>query len=68
MDHTTASGMKASYVAAKIRSSVEYYTKDFVLGSPFFVGATYLHTLLPSLYFWLMAKRANSNKQTLKKD
>jgi len=67
LDATTASGMEPSYVANQILHCILYKTKEVNLVDFQSNVAMYIRTLLPSLYFKLMEKRAVSEYKKLKK-
>lgn len=58
MDSTTASGYKPEYVADRILEMVLNKQNELTLATIAPKVAILLRTITPSLYFWLMAKRA----------
>jgi hypothetical protein len=61
MDSDTASGYTSEYVSKKILSAVVDGKKELII-APFFVRlAITIRTLSPSLYFWIMERRARKN-------
>lgn len=59
MDKSTAAGFTAEYVAMKILDMVVNNDKELVISQFLPNVAIFLRHFLPSLYFWLMARRAN---------
>lgn len=58
MDKTTESGYQPEYVAELVLKSVLKQEKDVII-APFSPKcAIIIRTLFPSLYFWIMEKRA----------
>jgi len=58
MDKTTESGFQPKYVAECILKSVLKQEKEVTIASFSPKCAIILRTLFPSLYFWIMQKRA----------
>ncbi|XP_064594422.1 dehydrogenase/reductase SDR family protein 7-like [Liolophura sinensis] len=58
IDKTTASGMTPQEAAQAVLQTVTYRHQDVVLSSITHKLAIYIRTLLPSLFFWIMLKRA----------
>lgn len=67
MDETTASGMAAEDVASKVASMVVYEEPDVVLAPLTHRLAIYIRALAPSLYFYIMGKRARKQRNLDKK-
>lgn len=61
MDENTAKGMSPEYVADKIIEAVAAETKETVLAPLSHKFAILLRTLVPSLYFLIMSRRAASS-------
>ncbi|XP_026285773.1 dehydrogenase/reductase SDR family protein 7-like isoform X2 [Frankliniella occidentalis] len=59
MDETTAGGYPPEYVAQQILNSVVLQEKEVVIATTGPCLAILLRSLSPSLYFWIMQKRAN---------
>lgn len=63
MDKTIQEGYYPEYVADRILKAVLKEEKDILI-TPFIPkAAMYLRTLCPSLYFWIMQKRAKKTKE-----
>ncbi|XP_006609712.1 dehydrogenase/reductase SDR family protein 7-like isoform X2 [Apis dorsata] len=63
MDKTIQEGYYPKYVAERILKAVLKEEKDILI-TPFIPkAAMYLRTLCPSLYFWIMQKRAKNTKE-----
>ncbi|XP_043800614.1 dehydrogenase/reductase SDR family protein 7-like isoform X2 [Apis laboriosa] len=63
MDKTIQEGYYPKYVADRILKAVLKEEKDILI-TPFIPkAAMYLRTLCPSLYFWIMQKRAKKTKE-----
>uniref|UniRef100_V9IEH1 Dehydrogenase/reductase SDR family protein 7-like n=1 Tax=Apis cerana TaxID=7461 RepID=V9IEH1_APICE len=63
MDKTIQEGYYPEYVADRILKAVLKEEKDILI-TPFIPkAAMYLRTLCPSLYFWIMQKRAKKTKK-----
>jgi len=60
MDENTAKGMSPEYVADRILEAVAFDTKETVLAPLHHKFAILLRTLAPSLYFFIMSRRAES--------
>ncbi|XP_078045594.1 dehydrogenase/reductase SDR family protein 7-like [Augochlora pura] len=61
MDKSTEEGYSAEYVAERILKAIVKDEKDVII-APFSPKvAIYLRTLCPSLYFWIMHKRARKS-------
>lgn len=58
MDYHTSKGYSAEYAANKIMEAIASETKDLVLSPATPKLAIGLRYCCPSLYFWIMAKRA----------
>lgn len=58
MDKTTESGYQPKYVAECILKSVLKQKKEIIIAPLVPKCAIILRTLFPSLYFWIMQKRA----------
>ncbi|XP_034239796.1 dehydrogenase/reductase SDR family protein 7-like isoform X2 [Thrips palmi] len=59
MDETTAGGYPPEYVAEQILNGVILKEKEIILATSGPRYAILLRSLSPSLYFWIMQKRAN---------
>lgn len=60
MDSDTAHGYKPEYVAEKILSAVVEYKKELIISPVIPRLAIMIRTLAPSLYFWIMERRARN--------
>jgi dehydrogenase/reductase SDR family protein 7B len=58
MDSATANGYKPEYVAEKILSAVVQGKEELIISPIIPRLAILIRTLAPSLYFWIMKKRA----------
>ncbi|XP_037944462.1 dehydrogenase/reductase SDR family protein 7-like [Teleopsis dalmanni] len=58
MDKTTATGMLPEKMAEHILNAILHHDKDIIVCDWQAKAAYYLRTLFPSLYFWLMERRA----------
>ncbi|XP_014222659.1 dehydrogenase/reductase SDR family protein 7-like [Trichogramma pretiosum] len=65
MDATTAAGYSPEYVAEKVVKAVQRGEKEIVIAPIMHRIAILLRTLFPSVFFWLMKKRAESQKKLL---
>ena len=63
MDKTTEEGYSPEYVADCILKAVLKQEKDVIVSSFTPKVAIYLRTLCPSLYFWIMYKRAKKSEK-----
>jgi hypothetical protein len=60
MDRDTAHGYKPEYVSERILSAVVEGRKELII-APFIARlAIMIRTLAPSLYFWIMERRARN--------
>lgn len=59
MDTSTAAGFTPEYTAHKILDSIVKKDKELVISQFAPKVAIFLRHSLPSLYFWVMARRAN---------
>lgn len=59
MDETTAGGYPPEYIAEQILNGVILQEKEIILATSGPRYAILLRSLSPSLYFWIMQKRAN---------
>lgn len=59
MDKSTAAGFTPEYAASKILDTVVYKKNELVISQFTPNLAVFLRHASPSLYFWVMAKRAN---------
>ena len=62
MDKTIAKGMSTSYVVKRILRAVEYAESEVVIAPLSNKLAIIIRALSPSLYFKIMAHRANSQR------
>lgn len=60
MDQSTQEGYSPEYVADCVLKAVLKYEKDVLIAPSIPKCAVYLRTLCPSLYFYLMKKRAKN--------
>ncbi|XP_041364881.1 dehydrogenase/reductase SDR family member 7B-like [Gigantopelta aegis] len=67
-DKTTAAGMSPEYVAMQVLNSVIMGRKDVILASFVPRIAVFIRTLLPGLFFKLMASRAEKQKHDFMKN
>lgn len=63
MDKNTEEGYSPEYVAEYVLKAVLKQEKDVLISDFTPKMAIYLRTLCPSLYFWLMHKRAKKLKK-----
>lgn len=61
MDESTARGYSAEFVANKILNMIVKETKELTLSTIAPKLAVSIRHFIPSLYFWIMAKRARNN-------
>lgn len=59
MDETTAGGYPPNYVAEQILNGVALQEKEIIIATAGPRYAILLRSLSPSIYFWIMQKRAN---------
>lgn len=59
MDPNTAAGFTTEYTARKMLDSIVKKDKEMVLSQIVPRLAIFIRHSLPSLYFWVMARRAN---------
>lgn len=59
MDKSTAAGFTPEYVAKKMLDMVVNEDKELVISQFMPKLAIFIRHSLPSLYFWIMARRAN---------
>lgn len=59
MDETTAGGYPPEYVAEQILNGVVLKDKEMVIATAGPRYAIFLRSLFPSMFFWIMEKRAN---------
>lgn len=59
MDPSTAAGFTPEYTASKILDTIVRKDKELVISQFIPKVAIFLRHSLPSVYFWVMAKRAN---------
>lgn len=57
-DSTTASGSSPEHIADDIRKAILSEEKDVILAPFLPIAVQWLRLLCPSLYFWVMEKRA----------
>lgn len=57
-DATTASGASPESIADEIRKAILSEEKDVILAPILPIAVQWLRLLCPSLYFWVMEKRA----------
>ncbi|XP_076289440.1 dehydrogenase/reductase SDR family protein 7-like [Lasioglossum baleicum] len=62
MDKTTEEGYSPEYVAQRTLKAILKDEKDVIIATFSPKCAIYLRTLCPSLYFWIMLKRAKKSK------
>lgn len=60
MDSATANGYKPEYVAEKILSAVVQCKEEMIISPVVPRLAMLIRTLAPSLYFWIMERRARN--------
>ncbi|KZC13256.1 Dehydrogenase/reductase SDR family protein 7-like [Dufourea novaeangliae] len=63
MDKTTQEGYSPEYVAHRILEAILKDEKDVVIATLTPKLAIYLRTLCPTLYFWIMHKRAKKSEK-----
>lgn len=63
MDQKTSQGYPADFVAKKIVDSVVAEDSEMTLANVDARIAIFLRTVIPSLYFWIMNKRANKKTE-----
>lgn len=61
MDQTTEQGFTPEYVADQVLQGVLRKSSEMTISTFQPKAAIILRSLLPSLYFWLMRKRAKNN-------
>lgn len=64
MDTTTANGYESEYVAREIVKAVVNESPELVIAELSARIAIVLRTFIPSLYFWIMSKRAKKADKT----
>lgn len=64
MDKTTQEGYSPKYVSDRILKAVLAEEKEVTIATFSPKVAIVLRNLFPSLYFWIMQKRAKKNLQT----
>ena len=64
MDETTESGADPAEAAVEIVQAVKSKKDEILLCSLFYRLAVLLRTILPSVYFWLMERRAAKNNKS----
>lgn len=64
-DVTTATGASPERVADEIRKAILSEEKDVVLAPILPIAVQWLRLLCPSLYFWVMEKRARRMKSSI---
>ena len=62
MDKTIAQGMDAGYVARRVRNAVENEAPEVVIAPWTNKAAILIRALAPSLYFYIMRRRAASQR------
>jgi hypothetical protein len=62
MDSATASGYKSEYVAEKVLSAVAQGREELIIAPVVPRLAILVRTLTPSLYFWMMGRRARNTR------
>lgn len=67
MDETTAKGMSPDKVAERILQCILRNEPDIIVSDLQAKIAYYLRHLLPSVYFWIMSKRAAKLERAEKK-
>lgn len=67
MDETTAKGMSPDKLAERILQCILRNEPDIIISDLQAKIAYYLRHLLPSVYFWVMAKRAAKLEKVEKK-
>lgn len=60
MDRATANGYKPEYVAEEIVSAVAQHKEELIISPVIPRLAILIRTLVPSLYFWIMERRARN--------
>lgn len=60
MDKTTENGYQPEFVAERILKSVLKQEKEVTIAPFSLKAAIVLRTLFPSLFFWIMQKRAKN--------
>lgn len=63
-DAATASGASPEFIADEIRNAILSGEKDIILSSYLPIALYWVRFLCPSLYFWVMEKRARRLKAT----
>lgn len=63
-DSTTATGASPERIADEIRKAILSEEKDVVLAPILPIAVQWLRLLCPSLYFWVMEKRARRMKSS----
>jgi len=61
MDSATARGYTPEYVSKKILSAIVDGKKELIIAPVFVHLAILIRTLSPSLYFWIMERRARND-------
>ena len=57
-DKTTSAGMSPEYAAGKVLNMVEHMEDEVILAPLHYKIIVCVRTLFPSIYFWIMSKRA----------
>ncbi|PVD39138.1 hypothetical protein C0Q70_01766 [Pomacea canaliculata] len=63
LDKTTESGMSADFVAEKVVNAVIQVQEEVVLAPSVHKAAILLRSVLPGVYFWIMASRARKQRK-----
>ena len=63
MDANLANGMTSQYVANRILQAVARQHSDIVVGALLHRTVVIVRTLWPSLFFWVMARRARKTEK-----
>ncbi len=62
MDASIASGMSSRYVAKRLLAAVQHEENEVVVAPWTNRAAIVIRAVAPTLYFWIMRKRANSQR------